>query len=78
MNHEIQIGKMYDMQLHGYIPKRTIVISEEQKSILILFANKSIDKDGYPVYSINGCEFNISLSFSDKPYYKQPHELKEV
>lgn len=74
MKYSITIGKMYDIESGFDVPKRTIIISEEQREVILLFANKKIDKDGYPVYEINGCEFNMWADFSDKPYYKQPNE----
>jgi hypothetical protein len=74
MKHEIGIGKIYNLDAKMEVAKRTIVINEAQKNIILLFANKSINKDGFPVYNINGCEFEIFLHFEDKPYYKEVQE----
>lgn len=75
MKYEIGIGKIYNLDLQTNVVKRTIVISEDQKNIILLFADKTIDKDGHPIYNINGCEFIINLHFiDDKPYYKQIQE----
>jgi len=71
MQYEICIGQMYYMENQMHAPKRTIIISEDQRNIIVLFADKSIDKDGYPIYTINGCEFKIQASFEDRPYFKQ-------
>jgi len=76
MKYEMLIGKVYDISSQSIVPKRRILISEDQRNILVLFSNKRLNKLGYSIYNINGCEFEIQLSFDDKPYFKQKVELE--
>jgi hypothetical protein len=77
MKHEVCIGKIYNLDIEMDVPKRKIVINEAQRNILIYFANKRIDENGHPIYTINGCDFEIVMHFEDKPYFYQRHEEME-
>jgi hypothetical protein len=72
MNFEICIGKAWNMELKLDGPAKVLKISEDQKNILLLFAEKRIDKNCNPIYKIGECEFTITLSFDyENPYYMQ-------
>jgi hypothetical protein len=71
MNYEICIGKILNLELSVLVPKRTIIINEAQREIVLMFAEKRLDEDGHPIYKINGVEFTIHISFDNGPYYKQ-------
>lgn len=64
MRYLICIGIVYDTAKREYIPARQMSISEEQRDILLLFAEKRIDKECNPVYKIGPCEFTIQLDFA--------------
>lgn len=78
MKHQICIGKVYNSDMECEVAKRTIFINEAQKNILLLFANRTVDRDGYPIYNINGCEFRIWVCFGDEPYFKQKQEENQA
>ncbi len=78
MKFEIRIGKIYDIELKFDVPQKIVIISEAQKNILVFVANKRVDEKLNPIYEINGCEFEIGLSFSDLPYYKQAYEEENL
>lgn len=63
MDYFICIGTMWDMQERAYTPARKLSINESQKEILLLFAEKRIDKDCNPIYKIGLCEFTIQPNF---------------
>lgn len=76
MNYEMGIGSILDENLGLKVPIRRIIMSEQQRDIIVLMANKTIGELGHPIYSINGCQFTIYPDFgSDKPFYKQQEEI---
>lgn len=78
MNFEICIGKSWNMELKMECPAKVLKISEDQKNILILFAEKKIDKNCNPIYKIGECEFTLTLNFDDKLYYMQKEENESI
>lgn len=65
MRYFICIGTVYDTSARENIPARKLGISEEQRDILLLFAEKRIDEKCNPIYKIGPCEFTIQPDFSD-------------
>lgn len=63
MDYFICIGTMWDMDQRAYMPARKFSINESQKEILLMFAEKRIDKDCNPIYKIGLCEFTIQPNF---------------
>lgn len=66
MKYNICIGEMWNMEQRMTQPAKMMSISEEQRDILILFAEKRIDKNCNPVYQIGPCEFTIQPDFELK------------
>lgn len=63
MNYNICIGSMWNMDTRMNQPAKMLRITEDQKEILLLFAEKRIDKDCNPIYKIGLCEFTIQPDF---------------
>jgi len=59
MTYNICIGEMLNMEQGMTQPAKMMHITEEQKEILLLFAEKRIDKNCNPIYKIGLCEFTI-------------------
>jgi hypothetical protein len=69
MNYEIRIGRAFDIEKNATTAFKTIKISEDQMNILILFAEKSIDKNCDLIYKIGECEFTIGINIDDTPIF---------
>lgn len=79
MNYFICIGKMWDMELKMEVAAKNLKISEDQKNILVLFAEKRIDEKCNPIYRIGECEFTIVPCFDTNiPYYMQQEQDNSI
>lgn len=65
MTYNICIGKMWDIDQRMYIPEKKMRITEEQKEVVLLFAEKRIDEKCNPIYKIGLCEFTIEPNFKE-------------
>jgi len=65
-NYEIQIGETFDLKTNSKIPKRTILITQDQLAIIETFAHQRKDADLNIIYKLNECEFRVGLRFIDK------------
>lgn len=54
---------MWNIEQRMMQPVKIMSISEEQRDILVLFAEKRIDKNCNPIYKIGLCEFTIQPDF---------------
>jgi hypothetical protein len=64
MKYEIQIGEVYDMNASKIIPKRRIIITEEQLSIIEELADIHRDEELDKIYKINACYFKVVPNYS--------------
>jgi hypothetical protein len=72
MNYEIRIGIRTSSENLLDEPVRIIVVSEDQRNILIHFAERTLNENGDTWYKIGACKFTISLHFGEEKYFKQP------
>jgi len=54
---------MWNVDERQQMPAKMLRITEEQREILLLFAEKRIDEKCNPVYKIGPCEFTIQPDF---------------
>lgn len=59
MNYCICIGSVYDLNERSNVPAKKMSITKDQMDVLVLFAEKRIDKNCNPIYKIGACEFTI-------------------
>jgi len=65
MTYNICIGTTWNMDDRIQQPAKMLRITEEQKEIILLFAEKRIDKNCNPIYKIGECEFTIQPNFKE-------------
>lgn len=65
MTYNICIGEAWDMEQRATTPAKMMRITEEQRDIVLIFAEKRIDKNCNPVYKIGLCEFTIQPNFEE-------------
>lgn len=65
MTYNICIGEMWNMDQRMTQPAKMLRITEDQKEIILLFAEKRIDKNCNPIYKIGLCEFTIQPNFEE-------------
>ena len=64
MKYEIHIGKAYNADdLTEIVPLQKIIITEEQLSIIEMFAHQRKDENLQIIYKINDCEFTVKPHF---------------
>lgn len=63
MKYEIYIGEIFDLTTNSKRPKQKLIITEEQKAVIELFASQRKDADLNTIYKLNECEFCIYPHF---------------
>ncbi len=77
MHNEICIGEQFNLETQMFEAKKTIIINDAQREIILRFAEKRIDKEGSEIYKLNGCEFTIGLHWGDRKFYKERQILSQ-
>jgi len=78
MKYEIHIGEVYDLNESKVVPKRKIIITEEQLSIIEELADIHKDEEMNKVYKINACYFRVVPNFSLEDVMSDMAHLSEL
>ena len=58
-NYELHIGQKLCTETITWVPKQVLVITDDQREIIELFASRRKDADLNTVYAINNIDFTI-------------------
>lgn len=64
MKHEIHIWEVLDLETNSKRPKQTLIITDEQLSVIEQFASTRKDAELNTIYKLNDCEFKIYPHFA--------------
>lgn len=61
--YEIHIGEIFDLTTNIKKPKQTLIITQDQLSVIEQFADQRKDAELNTIYKLNECEFRIYPHF---------------